>query len=232
MISDGPSALFAAAHIRYEIVDDRAILLESESGTYFVLDGLATEIWLYLLDDRARTLINIQSQFGINEADLIVEIDRFRDECLHRRFLSKNKPDFHPVKRRAKFFYKMLGLRAWAALIRSQWLLERRGFHRAFEMIQMLAKPAAESTSSIDPQAARSIFLKAESAYWLKRQPEDCLPRSIALYTFLLQVGLSAEFIIGVCRYPFQAHAWVEVDGIPVIDEQEAVNNYAPIVRI
>jgi Transglutaminase-like superfamily len=227
-----PSALFAAAHIRYEVVDDRAILLETESGTYLVLDGLATEIWLYLLRDRSRSLLQIQSQFELNRSELLSEIDRFRDECFERKFLTRSKPSSNPLKQRMAFAGKMLGFRAWTALLRSQWILERRGFHRAFEMIRTSSKPAAECSSSIDLSTARGIFLRAESLFWLKRQPEDCLPRSIALYTFLLQVGLTAEFIIGVCRYPFQAHAWVEVDGVPVVDEQNTVDNYAPIVRI
>ena len=47
--------------------------------------------------------------------------------------------------------------------------------------------------------------------YWRRRL--DCLPRAMATYLLLRWQGLPATLCIGVKRYPFAAHAWVECFG-------------------
>jgi hypothetical protein len=55
----------------------------------------------------------------------------------------------------------------------------------------------------------------------------NCLHQSLALYSFLRQMGLSARLQIGVLptSKPLNAHAWVELEGTPL---GQAITEYQP----
>jgi hypothetical protein len=51
----------------------------------------------------------------------------------------------------------------------------------------------------------------------------QCLERSLVLYDYLRCRGISAQMRLGIQRYPFMAHAWVEYRGEPINDVPEHV---------
>lgn len=53
----------------------------------------------------------------------------------------------------------------------------------------------------------------------------------VAWRTLRCRYGLPAELVLGVIPYPFQAHAWVEVDGTMVSDDAENCQGYQSIRR-
>lgn len=59
-----------------------------------------------------------------------------------------------------------------------------------------------------------------------------CLSGSAGLVTHLWHLGIIAEFVIGVQKYPFIAHAWVEVNCEVINDRAEVSNRLARIVSI
>lgn len=65
----------------------------------------------------------------------------------------------------------------------------------------------AQRQAQLTAIAARHGFYKA-----------NCLPQSLALCRVLRKQGLPAQIRIGVQvnAQPFQAHAWVELDGVPL----------------
>ena len=79
---------------------------------------------------------------------------------------------------------------------------------------------------------AVAAFSRAENFFHLRRAPQDCLPRSLALFGFLRQLGLSAEHVIGVQLFPFLAHAWVEHRGRVVHDDPENPRRFTAIAKI
>jgi hypothetical protein len=52
-----------------------------------------------------------------------------------------------------------------------------------------------------------------------------CLPRAIVLWSMLRHDGVAAELRLGVRHGDrgFEAHAWVEVGGLPLDEQPEAV---------
>jgi hypothetical protein len=54
-----------------------------------------------------------------------------------------------------------------------------------------------------------------------------CLEQSLALYYVLRRQGVSVSYCQGVQVQPFQAHAWVEYEGVPVNDIPERVARFA-----
>ena len=50
----------------------------------------------------------------------------------------------------------------------------------------------------------------------------DCLPKALTTDCLLLAQGVRAELCLGVKRYPFAGHAWVEVEGERLDDSPSA----------
>ena len=56
-----------------------------------------------------------------------------------------------------------------------------------------------------------------------------CLEQSLTQYILLRRRGISAELKIGVQPYPFNAHAWVELNGQPVNETWETIRQFVPM---
>jgi hypothetical protein len=58
-----------------------------------------------------------------------------------------------------------------------------------------------------------------------------CLQRSAALTCLLRNRGFPARMVIGTQKFPFKAHAWVEVDQRVVCDKEYTPEMYAVLDR-
>ena len=65
--------------------------------------------------------------------------------------------------------------------------------------------------------------------YWKK---VVCLQRSAAATCLLRRHGITAQLVIGTQQVPFNAHAWVEVDGQVVTDKAYMHEIYVVLERI
>ncbi|MBD2344397.1 lasso peptide biosynthesis B2 protein [Anabaena subtropica] len=62
--------------------------------------------------------------------------------------------------------------------------------------------------------------------------PMVCKERALVGYHLLRTFyGLPATLVIGIDRYPFQVHAWVECHGLVVTDESAHCQPFIPVVR-
>ncbi|MGJ8625866.1 MAG: lasso peptide biosynthesis B2 protein [Sulfitobacter sp.] len=80
-----------------------------------------------------------------------------------------------------------------------------------------------------------SSFRRAESVLPSLKGDLDCLPRALGLFAFLRHAARAPELVIGVKRYPFTAHAWVEIDGTPMLEnDQESLRiaSFQQILRV
>ncbi len=59
-----------------------------------------------------------------------------------------------------------------------------------------------------------------------------CLQRSAAATCLLRRHGIAAQLVIGTQQVPFNAHAWVEVEGQVVTDRPYMHEMYAVLERI
>lgn len=73
--------------------------------------------------------------------------------------------------------------------------------------------------------AARRISLAA--AFFPGRAL--CLEQSLALFTCLRRLGVAADLCLGVQPFPFIAHAWVEVDGLPVLENTDTLHGFVRV---
>jgi hypothetical protein len=82
---------------------------------------------------------------------------------------------------------------------------------------------------------ALGAFCRAEAFLPSRMGDLDCLPRALALLAFLRHASRHPVFVIGVKRFPFTAHAWVELGGKPVLEnarDESRITSFRPILRV
>jgi hypothetical protein len=89
--------------------------------------------------------------------------------------------------------------------------------------------PVAPETLKSARRTARMVVVAAEEGLVHGK----CLEQSIVLWWFLKRRRLPAELKIGGRRTNkvFEAHAWVELNGIPVNDGDTVYTEYAPFSK-
>ncbi len=107
------------------------------------------------------------------------------------------------------------------------------GFPRVFLLVDRWGpRPVDGATLAAQRRTvARTLeAVRAATRYYYRRRL-DCLPRSIAIYVLLRRRGVPATLRIGVKRFPFGAHAWVECLG-EVLDDSTDDWQHEPYVPI
>jgi hypothetical protein len=138
-----------------------------------------------------------------------------------------------PVRPAARARASPSVLLAWRCMAHVVIGLKLRGFGGAYA--RALALDAALPAQGSSPESVERVlraFARAESVVLPGLGFTDCLPRSLALFSFLRRCGLAATHRIGVQRFPFFAHAWVEHGGVVLRDRADAVSKFTPIATI
>lgn len=127
-----------------------------------------------------------------------------------RRFLALNG-----AQRRV--FLWSLAVSPLAALV-----LHWRGLAKAQTIVSGVAGLVRSDLTPVE--AARMVNAAASLA------GVSCLPRSLVLWTLVRERG--ATLRLGIARFPhegFAAHAWVELDGVPLNDRPDIAERYAAV---
>ena len=118
-----------------------------------------------------------------------------------------------------------LGLEVLRAYVRVRWLLARRGLPEAVRIVRRGLATHEVGGSDWQRWASAARYGRIVVRI-LRLLPTDgrCLMRSLVLASLLARRGIYGRFVIGVRPDPsFAAHAWIEVDGQPVLatDQEE-----------
>ena len=219
--------------VRHAEVDGLRVVLDLNTETYRVLDDVASVLWSVLTGeaDALTTFEAVARDYAVERDRFGSDLAAFAQRCVTERLL---EPAGTPVAGRAVAppqhaparSTRPSTLQALTCLIGTRRALNRDGFRETYERYALL--PVGRRTRRLG--AALPAFARAENFFVARRAPEDCLLRSLSLYRFLRSAGVPAEHVIGVRRFPFSAHAWVECDGSPVCDER--AGGYTPLARI
>lgn len=226
-------SLHVSSDLRYAESGGRIVLLDLRTERYFALDPVASAMWktLATTGDRDETFRALQERFAVDPARLGADLDAYIARCLESGFLMRSEPELSPsAPPGTPGGSGFLTVRAWWALRRTARGLRSRGFGAVYREYASLPK-----SDGADPgllERAVAAFARAENFFHLRKAPEDCLPRSLALFSFLRMRGLPAEHRIGVQAIPFLAHAWVECDGRVVHDDPSNPQRFSVIARI
>ena len=60
----------------------------------------------------------------------------------------------------------------------------------------------------------------------------ECLHRSLIGYKLLRRMGVEVELVVGVKKFPFGSHAWIEYDNEIINDLKEIRSSYHEVLRV
>lgn len=205
--------------LRWTRVDDCVFLLDLASGEYFGLDGEAAREWHSLLMTPGARLDGRTDSAVIHHA-------------VRRGWLV----DGSRVPEQAPPSQRQTSAQDWRKnplfnLLATNWSMRHRGFGKTYARIVDL-----DRRSGLLPDASVRTLLAdfhlSETLLVSRLGFRDCLPRSLALFAFLRANGVSARHRIGVKRFPFSAHAWVENEGRPLGADGTAPDRFNVIAEI
>ena len=126
------------------------------------------------------------------------------------------------------FRLRLYTFAALAGIAAVNFVLRVFGFRRLCEAV----KNWPISDRSTEPDAKERVCEAVKrAASWYPRQ-SVCLQRSVVTTCLLRQRGIAAEFVIGCRKFPFGAHAWVEVDGEVANDKKQVQGFYKVLSRL
>jgi hypothetical protein len=108
------------------------------------------------------------------------------------------------------------------------------GFNRVYKAFARRARtlkrrvPEAQEQEVLDRTLAGVVT--ATRLYYRRRK--DCLPKSLTIYYLVRTQGIDATLCIGVKKFPFAGHAWVEYGGRIVDDFPKRVPLYTVLTRV
>jgi hypothetical protein len=220
--------LYPSSSVRSAQIGDTLILLDMRQANYVAFDRTSTRMWRALTSGEASVLEEVQHSTGASPEVVARDFEAFRDSCLRAGYLQAS-----PIAEGQRVLPLPVrppsALGAWWTILLTVQHLRRRGFSATYRTYASYRK-VGDRFGVLDE--ALAPFRKAENFATPSSAPKDCLPRSLALYRFLLQSGLAPNHFIGVKYRPFEAHAWVECSGIPVCDTREFVSGYTVLARI
>lgn len=223
---------YPSSYIRFVTLDDQVVVLDIRTGRYLVFDPVASYIWnnLFIGAAHQKCVDDISARFSADRSRCEHDLDAFVKDCCERGLIAL-EPDEGPSLRDVMHQHPH-PLSAWKCLFRTWYSLKRCGFSSTYETHLRMVRPNGSTSAELaDLPAAVNAFRRAENFFPMRGAPNDCLPRSLALHKFLLAAGFDAHHCIGVRRFPFAAHAWVEVSRMLVCDTETFVNQFTEIAR-
>src|SRR6202035_6179282 len=104
---------------------------------------------------------------------------------------------------------------------------------RVVEMLGARRARAADwSPSAGRDQAERTYSAVQTATMFYYRRRRDCLPKAVTAFHLMRRQGLAAELCIGVKKFPFAAHSWVEAYGLQLDDDPPRLDALTVIHRI
>ena len=239
-------------HIYSAAVDGEGILLDLVGDRYWAMSELSAHIWFGGEKGMSRERLVESMVCGWDFDSQVAEeiIDRqvgvWEDECFITRGAlgSDLNAKVLPKPRDRRKATKDVALRTKAipsvligGTILVVWLdLVCRVVFR-FGMLPFALWAMQRIRVLPSPRSRRNAVMGSLlSAYRRVRAPvvqgsDDCLYRTVALAAVLRLHNVDAEVCVGVSKFPFLAHAWVQVGDCVVNQEMEDIADYVVIAQ-
>jgi hypothetical protein len=200
-----------AGHVHWCRIGDYVVILDERAGRYVAVTAAAVSVWE-----------------AIAAGDLVAR-DEVTEGFAARGWLVLPGQEGIDLRRGAGPGVDFVPV-ALLCLLQAFFDVRYRGFAASYQR-------ARDACREVPPGAglerALDRFQRAERFVPSARGLEDCLPRSLGLFSYLRRRGLEVRHRIGVKLYPFGAHAWVEVPGGDVmLDDRKRVAAFTPIATL
>jgi len=94
----------------------------------------------------------------------------------------------------------------------------------AFALVHLLVRPGRRPAPSLD------VALGELVAAFGRRSQQNCLFISFCRYAFLRRLNVSAAIVLGVHVPTQKMHAWVQIDGHPLLECPDVLGHYQSCV--
>jgi transglutaminase-like putative cysteine protease len=98
------------------------------------------------------------------------------------------------------------------------------GFARTLRAARRLAGDLA---GTVDDRLVQRTLHNIVVATALYPGRSKCLEQAVAAFVLLRRRQIPVQLRLGVQPYPFSAHAWVELNGVPLSESPEVVAQFA-----
>ena len=107
------------------------------------------------------------------------------------------------------------------------------GWSRTLSLWQHWHRHIDNIDTSVQGEVIQTVDrIVREAAAWKLFLPMVCKERALVGYHILRAFyGLSANLVVGIDRYPFQIHAWVECNSLIITDDPAHCEPFTPVVR-
>ena len=126
----------------------------------------------------------------------------------------------------------LTGPSAWWLALRTVWWLAVLPILKRVLPLPRLAHLMWSGGSADCRQPDREELTVAIVRGFSRSSGGNCLERSLVLYRFLSRANANPELVAGMSKpEDFIGHAWVEVEGRPLLETPEAVAPYVEVMR-
>jgi hypothetical protein len=188
--------------LRWVRIENAIFILDLQCGEYFALSPEYVDAWLAFAG-------------AVDNSSVQQEVLANLQTTLEKRGWLAAEPAPRPAAVTKAFKPRTYFPTACAIASLSRCMISLRlvGFARTYRNVQRSASQTAPAGNAPDLDRALAAFQRVEAFFFSSKGLEDCLQRSLALFVYLRHCGVPATHHIGVRRYPFGAHAWVESQG-------------------
>jgi hypothetical protein len=125
----------------------------------------------------------------------------------------------------------MLLLEVLRTYVRARWLLWRRDLPSVVAAVEQPGSGAGRGDEDSDLRLGARLGRVTIRCLGLLPTDSRCLVRSVVLMALLSRRGISSSLVIGVRPgQEFEAHAWIERDGQPLLPAEQGV--YSRLVEL
>lgn len=189
--------------------------LNEASGRALLRQLVALDLILLELGSSAGDSVAIPSA---EEQGGLSVIEWLPDQCMHAGLQTRVR-------------YRLVA-EAFATMLRIDLLLLRKGLGGLIAKIAKTGVNRNMSTNLLRNARPQEIVQAVERARLLYPRRVDCLTLSGALASMLLKRGIDVHLVVGVQKYPFYAHCWVEANGKALNDSRDVSGRLAILLRI
>jgi hypothetical protein len=244
-----------AEHVSYILIDGEGVLLNQKTSKYLGLNSTGTRIFemLQMGCTSEQVVAGLAALYrtpnDIVRRDVLIFLEEAARHGLvafspapgtivGARLDTVDTPvrtmeiPVHPVRARSIPF---LIVRAYALLFIIDWRLKFSKFDTVLRWLKSRDSRcpkeinSAQRDHTLIQQVRRAVTISTRFYY---RTRKDCLPNAMLAYYLLKERGVPVKFCIGVTKFPFKGHAWVEYKGQVVFTTPASLWKYRPIMSI
>ena len=212
--------------------EDIVIFLDTNLNRYSALEGTDARAWITLVSNAKNDHFFTENEF--QPSTLLDELKAVGVICSSS---SKPLPKQYDLKPNSRFSYILIlfyGVFApfglFSIYLYYRWSLSQTSMRDTFEKLDSnLEFPFGEKYQQLVISNILFWYSLARKTIWTTI--DDCYERSLILRFALQNAQISSRLIIGVENYPFNAHAWVEINGVPINDESSISHRYSQIAN-